>query len=54
MGFPDLSVPSCVVKVAREGIAHFVTGQITVSNTGFKLIFGTGTRLLVDPSEFND
>jgi hypothetical protein len=36
-------------------MAHFVMGQISVGNTGsFQVIFGTGTRLLVDASKFHE
>lgn len=36
-------------------MAHFVTAQITVGNTGgFKVVFGTGTRLFVKASKFHE
>lgn len=35
-------------------MAHFVTAQITVGNTGFKFVFGTGTRLFVKASKFHE
>lgn len=34
-------------------MAYFVKAQITVGNTGgFKVVFGTGTRLFVEASKF--
>ena len=36
-------------------MVHFVTAQITVGNTGgFKLVFGTGTKLFIETSKLHE